>query len=153
MKKQKKVPLGIKFIIGFLILNIIFWLIGQGGAVVSYDFVAKIGLQDARETIDPILVVINRGIGFADALLGVPLFIIATIGLWRMKYFGLVFSWMVMGLGFYWTAVAWAKQGFLIRAGVKCQPFGIEVYGMLLFVFLFSVWASWHLFKHRKLFD
>jgi hypothetical protein len=113
MEKQKKVPLGIKFRIGFLILNIIFWLIGQGGAVVSYDFVAKIGLQDARETIDPILVVINRGIGFADALIGVPLFIIATIGLWRMKYFGLVFSWMVMGLGFIGLQLLGLNKAFL----------------------------------------
>lgn len=153
MGKQKKVPFGFKLIIGFFILNLLMFVIGQGGAVISYDYVANLGLQEARETIDPVIVVVNRGIGLADVLIGVPLFIIAIIGLWRLRFYGAVFSWMVLGISFYWTTVAWAKQSFYIRASLKCQPFDIGVHGVLAFVFVFSVWASWHLFKNRKLFD
>jgi hypothetical protein len=153
MEKQAKVTLGIKLIIGFFILNLIMFVFGQGGAVVSYDYVAQLGLQEARETVDPVIVVINRGIGLADVLIGVPLFILAIIGLWRLRYFGLVFSWMVLGISFYWTTVAWAKQSFYIQASVKCEPFNIGTHGVLAFVFVFSVWASWYLFKNRKLFD
>ena len=153
MEKQLKVPFSIKLIIGFLILNLIMFVIGQGGAVVSYDYVAKLGLQEARETIDPVIVVINRGIGLADVLIGVPLFILAIIGLWRLRFFGAVFSWMVLGISFYWTTVAWAKQSFYIQASIKCQPFDIGVHGVLAFVFIFSVWASWYLFKNRKLLE
>ena len=153
MGKQKKVPLGFKLIIGFFILNLLMFVIGQGGAVVSYDYVAKLGLQEARETIDPVIVVVNRGIGLADVLIGAPLFILAIIGLWRLRFYGAVFSWMVLGISFYWTTVAWAKQSFYIQASLKCQPFDIGVHGVLAFVFVFSVWASWHLFKNRKLFD
>lgn len=149
--KIKQVILGIKFIIGFHILNILFWAIGQGGAVIDYDTVADWGLQEARDTIDPALVAINRGIGFADVIIGVPLFIIAAIGLWRLRFYGAIFSWMVFGIGFYWTAVAWSKQHFLLQASVKCQPFAIPVFGLLTFVFLFSVWASWYLYKNRSL--
>ena len=101
MNKQKKLTLGIKFIIGFFILNIIIFVIGQGGAVVAYDTVAQWGLQDARETIDPIITVINRGIGLADVLIGVPIFILATIGLWRMRFYGVMTSFMVLGISFY----------------------------------------------------
>ena len=153
MKNQNKVPLGFKLIIGFFLLNLLMFVIGQGGAVVSYDYVAKLGLQEARETIDPVIVVINRGIGLADVLIGVPLFILAIIGLWRLRFFGAVFSWMVLGISFYWTTVAWAKQSFYIQASVKCEPFNAGVHGVLAFVFVFSIWASWHLFKNRKLFD
>ena len=153
MVKQKIVPLGIKLIIGFFMLNLIMFVVGQGGAVVSYDYVAKLGLQEARETIDPVIVVVNRGIGLADVLIGVPLFILAIIGLWRLRYYGAVFSWMVLGISFYWTAVAWAKQSFYIQAAIKSQPFDIGVHGVLAFVFIFSLWASWYLFKYRKLFD
>ena len=153
MDKHKKVPLGIKFIIGFHILNIIFWLVGQGGAVIAYDTVAKLGLQEPRETIDPVIVVVNRGIGFADILIGVPLFIAALIGIWKMRFWGTVLSWMVFGIGFYWTSVAWAKNYFYLQASIKYQPFNIGVYFMLAFVFLFSVWASRYLFKNRTLFD
>ena len=153
MGKQKIVPLGFKLIIGFFILNLLMFVIGQGGAVISYDYVAKLGLQEARETIDPVIVVINRGIGLADVLIGVPLFILAIIGLWRLRFYGAVFSWMVLGISFYWTTVAWAKQSFYIHASVKCEPFNAGVHGVLAFVFVFSIWASWYLFKKRKLFD
>ena len=153
MDKQNKLTLAIRIIIGFHIVSIIFWGVGQGGAVIDYDAVAKMGLQDARETVDPVVVVVNRGIGLADALIGVPLFILAVIGLWRRKFWGAVFSWMVFGIGFYWTAIAWCKQDFYIRAGIKSQPFNMGVHLMLAFVFLFSVWGSWYLLKNRKLFD
>ena len=153
MGKQIKVPFGFKLIIGFFILNLLMFVIGQGGAVISYDYVAKLGLQEARETIDPVIVVVNRGIGLADVLIGAPLFILAIIGLWRLRFYGALFSWMVLGISFYWTTVAWAKQSFYIQASLKCQPFDIGVHGVLAFVFVFSVWASWHLFKNRKLFD
>jgi hypothetical protein len=149
----KKVPLGIKLIIGFFFLNLLIFVIGQGGAVVSYDFVAKLGLQEARETIDPFIVVVNRGIGLADVLIGVPLFILAIIGLWRLRFYGAVFSWMVLGISFYWTSVAWAKQSFYIQASVKCEPFNASTHGVLAFVFVFSIWAGWYLFRNRKLFD
>ena len=153
MVKKKKLTLGIKLIIGFFILNLIMFVFGQGGAVVDYDYVARLGLQEARETVDPIIVVINRGIGLADVLIGVPLFVLAIIGIWRLRYYGAVFSWMVLGISFYWTAVAWAKQAFYIQASVKCEPFNAGVHGVLAFVFVFSIWASWYLFKNRKLFN
>ena len=82
------------------------FVVGQGGAVVAYDTVAQWGLQEARVTIDPVIVVVNRGIGLADFIIGVPLFILAIIGLWRQKYFGYVASWMVFGISLYWTTVA-----------------------------------------------
>ena len=153
MEKQKSVPIGIKCIIGFHILNIIIWIIGQGGAVVAYDTVAQWGLQEPRATIDPFILMINQAIGLADFIIGVPLFIIAAVGLWQMRFYGFVFSYMVLGISFYWTTVAWVKQYFYLQAGVKSLPFDIGTHGMLAFVFLFSLWASWHLFKNRRLFD
>ena len=148
--KQNKIELGVKFIIGFHILNLIMFVVGQGGAVVSYDTVAEWGLQEARETIDPLIVVINRGIGLADVIIGAPLFLIAIIGLWRQRYWGSVTSWMVFGISLYWTTVAWAKQYFYIQTSIKCEPFNIGTHMVLAFVFLFSLWGSWYLYKKRK---
>ncbi len=95
MDKKRVMPLGIKLIIGFHILNIIFWAVGQGGAVVAYDTVAQWGLLASKDTIDPFILLINRAIGFSDVIIGVPLFVIALIGLWRMRFYGAAFSWMV----------------------------------------------------------
>ena len=149
---HKEIKLSVKFIIGFHILNLLMFVVGQGGAVVAYDTVAEWGLQEARETVDPFIVVINRGIGLADVIIGVPLFLLAIVGLWRRRIMGCVASWMVFGISLYWTTVAWAKQYFYIEASIKCEPFDIGTHIVLAFVFLFSLWGSWYLYKKRQWF-
>ncbi len=153
MGNQNKIPLGIKFISGFFILSIVLWTIGQGGAVISYDSVAKLGFQDTRECVDPVIVEVNRGIAFGDVVIQLPLFILAVVGLWRLKYYGAVASWMALAIHLYWTSVAWAKQFFYLNASIKCQPIALSLHGGLAFFFLFSAWAIWYLFKKRAIFD
>ncbi len=109
--------------------------------------------MEVRETVDPFCVVINRAIGLADVIIGPPIFIIATIGLWKMRFYGLMASFMGFGIGFYWTTIAWVKQVFLIQADVKSEPFDAGTHGMLAFVFLFSLWGSWYLKKKRLQFN
>ena len=152
MNKQK-VPLGIKVIIGVFFLSTVLWIVGQGGAVIAYDTVAAWGFHDPRESIDPVLVEVTRGIALGDVLIQLPLFLLAALGLWRLRFFGAVVSWLALGTNLYWTTIAWAKQTLQIQAGVNCQPFAIPTHSMLAFFFLFSVWASWYLFKNRALFD
>ena len=147
--QQSKIKFGIKLIIGFHMLNLLIFVVGQGGAVVAYDTVASWGLQEARETVDSVIVVVNRGIGLADVIVGVPLFILAIVGLWRRTYLGYVASWMVFAISLYWPAVAWSKQYFYTQASIKCEPFDISVHMVLAFVFLFSLWGSWYLYRQR----
>jgi len=153
MHKATGIPLGVKIIIGFHLLSIILWMIGQGGAVISYDTVAKWGLQESRERVDPVIVEVNKGIGFTDIIVQIPLFILAVIGLWRLKFYGAVASWSVLGITIYWPVVAWANKYFFAQAGTKYHPFDMTTNGILVFIVLFAVWASWYLFRNRKLFE
>ena len=52
----------------------------EGGGI-GAKLLAKLGLKDTRVTIDPVLAEVNRGIGLTDALIGIPLFIVAFEGL------------------------------------------------------------------------
>ncbi|KPJ96422.1 MAG: hypothetical protein AMJ53_00800 [Gammaproteobacteria bacterium SG8_11] len=150
IQQKVKMPLGIKFIIGFHLLNIIMWTIGQGGTVIAYDRVAKWGLQDPRSLLDPVIVEVNRGIGLADVAVIMPLFIIAVIGLWRLKFFGAAASWMVFGFSIYWPAVYWASQWFYGQAGFKYLPTPFPTTILLCFIVGFSLWASWYLLHNYK---
>ncbi len=153
MANTKKLSTAIKLIIGFHLFNIILWTIGQGGAVISYDTVAEWGMQDARELIDPVIVEVNRAIGLADMLTMMPLFIIAVIGLWRLKFYGAVTSWMVFGFSLYWPVVFFSSQYFYGQAEIKYNPTSISVIGLLSVIMIFSIWASWYLFKNYRQFD
>ncbi len=150
MNQVKKLPTGIKVIIGFHLLNILLWTIGQGGAVISYDTVAEWGLQDQRELLNPVIVEVNRGIGLADMIIMIPLFIIAVIGLWRQKFWGAVFSWLALGITLYWPMVFFCSQYFYGGAGIKYQPTQLSVIVILSVILSFTLWASWYLFKNSK---
>ena len=153
MHQATKIPFGIKLIIGFHLLSLILWTIGQGGAVIAYDTVAQWGLQAPRESLDPIIVEVNRGIGLADFVAQMPLFILAAIGLWRRQFFGAVSSWLVLGITIYWPVVDCSKRYFFAQAAVKHPPADILSDGIAAFFFLFAIWASWYLFKNRTLFE
>lgn len=150
MQKTTKIPPGVKIIIGFHLLNIILWTIGQGGAVISYDTVAEWGLQDPRSLIDPAIVEVNRGIGLADMIIMIPLFIIAVIGLCRLKFYGVLFSWLALGITLYWPIVFLCSQYFYSQAGIAHKPAPVDTIIILLMLFLFAGWASWYLFKYYK---
>lgn len=148
-----KIPLGVKLIIGFFVLSTVLWTIGQGGTVIFYDAVAELGFQEPRESLDPVIVEVNRGIGLADMIVQIPLFVLAIVGLWQLRFYGAVASWLALGISLYWPVVAWTTQYFYAQAAVKSLPFDMATHGILAFVFLFSVWASWYLYKNSVLFD
>lgn len=149
---KEKVPAGVKVIIGFHFLCAVAWTIGQGGAVLFYDTVAGWGLQDPRESLDPVLVENNRGMGLTDFLIQIPLFILAIAGLWRMRFFGAVASWMIFGISLYWPMSYWSTQYFFREAGVRYVPAEAAPHILLAFIFIFSVWGTWYLFRKRTRF-
>ena len=148
-----KIPFRIKLIIGFHLFSLVLRTIGQGGAVIAYDTVAKWGFQAPRESLDPIIVEVNRGIGLTDFVIQMPLFIFAAIGLWRRQFYGAVCSWLVLGIILYRPVIDWSKRYFFAQATVKHLPAGIISDGIIAFFFLFAIWASWYIFKNRTLFE
>jgi len=112
MIKKENFTLPIKLIIGFHVLNLVLWFFGQTWAVFDYDTAASWGLQDPRILIDPAIVEVNRGIGLTDTFILLPIFLLATIGLLKRKFWGNVFSWMAFALTFYWPVVFWCSQYF-----------------------------------------
>lgn len=152
MQTTTKVPTGFKVIIGFHLLSIVVWTIGQGGTLVAYDTVASWGLQDPRALIDPAIVEVNRGIGLADMLIMIPLFAVAVVGLWRGKKYGAIASWLVLGITFYWPVVALASQFFYRHAGITHHPMPLSTYLILGTVLLFAAWATWYLARNYDTF-
>jgi hypothetical protein len=152
MTQESRLPIGVKIIIGFHVFSFVFWFFGQSGAVVAYDAVAKWGLQDARDLLDPVIVEVNRAIGLTDTIVMLPLFIVAAVGLVRRKFWGAVASWLVFGMTMYWPVVFWCSQGFFAAAGITyrpTQPIAILVPGTLL---LIACWGTWYLAQRRELF-
>ena len=120
--------------------------------MVAYDLVAKWGLQDPRALLDPALVEVNRGIGLADTIIMLPLFIVATVGLWQRRFFGAVASWLVFGMTLYWPVVYWCTQACYAQAGIRYQPTSLPTILLPGLFMLIASWGSWFLYKNREFF-
>lgn len=152
MTDAGRMPSGIWAIVGFHIVNLLLWSVGQTGALVDYDRIAEWGLQDARSLVHPVIVQVNQGIAAADTVVMLPLFLIAVVGLVRRRFFGLVASWLALGITLYWPVVYWWSQFFYGRAGtlhVPNAPATVIIPAAFLVV---GGWASWYLVRHRTLF-
>lgn len=152
MQIKTKIPFGIKAIIGFHLLNIILWTIGQGGAVISYDTVAEWGLQDLRNLIDPAIVEVNKAVGLADMIILIPLFIVSVFGLWRKKFYGIIFSWLALGITLYWPTVFLCSQYFYGEGGIKHVYTPISTIIFLSVILIFALWSCCYLtINYKKL--
>ena len=153
MSNTSNLTLPIKIIIAFNLLNVVLWTFGQGYAVIDYDTVAEWDLQARRDLLNPAIVEVNRGIGLADMITLIPLFIIGTIGLWKMRFFGAVASWMAYGITLYWPVVFWCSQLFYGQEGIKYEPTTPEAIIVPVIFILTAAWASWYLYKNHQLFE
>ncbi|MFC1514266.1 hypothetical protein ACFL5P_04565 [candidate division KSB1 bacterium] len=153
MSEINKLPPGIKLIIGFYLVSAVLWTIGQFGAVLFYDTIASWGLQDPRELLDPVIVEVNRAIGLTDMIIMIPLYIPAAVGLWRLKFYGAVFSWLVLGINLYWPVIFWSSQFFYGQSGIKYRETMMTANVILIIILAFSIWASWYIFRNRKIFE
>ena len=152
MTPAQGLPVGIKVIIAFHLLSLVAWFFGQTLSVVAYDKTAEWGLQDPRALLDPVIVEVNRGIGLADTVIQLPLFIIATIGLLQRRFYGAVTSWLVFGMTLYWPTVYWCTQFFYAEAGIKHNPTALLTILLPGAILLFACWGSWYLGRNRELF-
>lgn len=152
-RHSKKKPLGIQIIIWFFIVSIFLWILGQGGAVVMYDTVASWGLQQSPHNIHPVILQLNQATACTDVIVSLPLFVCAIVGLSGNQFYGLVSSWMALGINLYWPVEAWTKQWYYARADIQNEPFALSLHLLLAFVVLFSAWASLYLYQNRRLFE
>lgn len=116
------------------VITVAFWLLvgwrlfGQSGAV---------GLS--REALASTL-----GFLVADLVWAVPLLVISIPGLLRMRFWGWVAAQAANLLWFYSLTNLWVRDLYL----------GTITPGNIIFLpfVLFSIWAAWYLWTHRRLF-
>lgn len=152
MNRDGRFPWGIRAIIAFHLLNLLLWSVGQTGALLDYDRVADWGLQDARFLVDPVIVQVNQGIALADTIVMLPLFALAVIGILMRRYFGLVASWLALGITVYWPVVFWSSQSFYSQAGTRHVPIAPATVIVPAAFLVTGGWAGWYLARHRALF-
>ena len=104
--KTAKRPTAFWIIIVFLIVSIVFLLMGQTMAIFNYEFAVTLGLQEDVKEVGQFGVQVNRAFGAGDTLVYIPLMVISLIGLFLRKRWSLVSTAAVMAISVYWATTA-----------------------------------------------
>ena len=152
MTETDRLPKGVWAVIAFHLLNLSLWSVGQTAALVDYDRVADWGLQDPRSLVDPVIVQVNQAIAAADTVVLLPIFAVAVVGLLQKRFFGVVASWLALGITLYWPVVFWFSQSFYGRGGTLHVPISAPTLIVPAAFLVIGAWAAWYLARHRALF-
>ena len=145
--QNKKRPRGFWFVMAFLLFDLLFFLIGQTGALFAYDFMVRIGLQESVQAVGEYGVQVNRSFGLADTVIAIPLMLISLAGLYRRKrwalttlaaFIGITIYWPVFGAGLFFFLKGVPGYSLVPGAGYSLilllhAAFGIWILGYLMF--------------------
>lgn len=129
----------------FLVFDLLFFLIGQTGALFAYDFTVRIGLQESVQAVGEYGVQVNRSFGLADTVIAIPLIMISLAGLYRRKRWALTTLAAFMGITIYWAV--FCAGLFLFLKGVPGYSLvpGVGYSIILLLHAVFGIWILGYL--------
>ena len=120
---QRSRPAGFWGICAFLVISLVFLLLGQTSAIFAYDFAVGLGLQESLADVSPYGVQVNRAFGVGDTVVYVPLIGLALAGLLLRRRWTLPVLGAVMGISVYWAATILAMLLFLPGTpGFRLEP-------------------------------
>lgn len=152
MKKNNKRGSGFWILICTGILLNIVYLLGQTMAIISYDFPVSLGLQEHPDAISELGVAMNKGFGFGDTLIYIPLFIIGIVGMFKRTQLGYFTMFGALAITAYWPVVSLSTVYY--AKGTPGWNFtNYASYTILLtLIALYGIWGMWHILrsKHSK---
>jgi len=151
MKKNNKRGFGFWILIGTGILLNLVYILGQTMAIISYDFTVSIGLQEHVDAITEIGVALNKGFGFGDTIIYIPLFIIGIVGMLRRSELGSYTMFGALAITAYWPVVSLSTIYF--AKGAPGWNFtNYASYTILLsLIALYGIWGIWYVLKNSRL--
>ena len=139
-----------KFLISVSTILTIIFLLGQTMAIVNYQFAIDIGLQEPASEITKMGIALNKGFGFGDTVVYIPMLIIGIVGIWRHKILGIYVMIGAMAITIYWPLVSLSTL-FYAR---NIEGWGFSDYTsysiILGTIALFGLWALIYLISNMN---
>lgn len=137
------------FLMSVSALLVVFYLVGQTTALFSYEFALKLGMQESVEEVTEVGIAYAKGFAFADTVFYIPLFIIAIIGLYKEKPWGLYAMLGSMAVTIYWPLVS-LYAIFIGRNDFNLSQDKYIAYTVVLsLIVVFALWALRYLYLNR----
>lgn len=148
MKKSTRIKFWLLIVIAILLTCI--YLIGQTMAFINYDFTVAMDLQEPAEEITEVGVAFNKGFGFGDTIVYIPLLLAGIFGMIKKKYWGLFSMSGALAITIYWPVVCLSTLLF-----AKGSPgFNFTDYFsysiMLSIICIYGLWGLLFIYRNRN---
>jgi hypothetical protein len=119
-------------------------------AFINYDFTVALELQEPAEEITEVGVAFNKGFGFGDTVVYIPLLLAGIIGMIKKKYWGLFSMSGALAITIYWPVVCLSTLLF-----AKGSPgFNFTDYLsysiMLSIICIYGLWGLFFIYRNRN---
>ncbi len=143
--------IGFRILIIFSIILLIFLLVGQSFALINYDFLVSIGLQESVEEITLVGIAFAKGFAFGDTVIYIPLIIAGVVGLLKRKRWGFHAFFGSLAISVYWPLVH--LFAIIIEQEAITLPPGkyLSFYIILPLIASYGLWGMWYLYKHQNI--
>lgn len=116
-------------------------------AIINYEWTVSVELQEPEIEITEIGVVFNKGFGMADTFIYIPIFIIALIGIFKEKIFGIFFMFGFLSITAYWPVVCLSAV-FFANGSPNWHFTDYTFYSIILsLITIYGIWGIFYLLK------
>ena len=143
--KNKERPFAFWFVMAFLVFDLLFFLIGQTGALFAYNFTVRMGLQESVQAVGEYGVQVNRSFGLADTVIAIPLILFSLAGLYKRKRWALTTLAAFIGITIYWPVFCAGLFFFLKGVPGYSLVAGVGYSIILLLHAVFGIWILGYL--------
>lgn len=126
------------------------YICGQTMAFINYDFTVAMELQEPAEEITEVGVAFNKGFGFGDTVVYIPILLAGIIGMIRKKYWGLFLMSGALAITIYWPVVCLST--LLFAKGSPGFNFSDYLsYSILLSIIcIYGLWGLLFIYRNRN---
>ena len=150
LKTRNDPGIGLTILLGVSILLALLLLSGQTFALINYDLMVSMGLQESEEEVTKLGVAWAKAFAIGDTVFYLPLLIAGIIGLSKRTKWGFYCMFASLAVSVYWPivnlTVIYIGRDAMILHPDKYVTFPI----VLILVIIYGCWGMLYLFKHQK---
>ena len=141
--------MGYWFLITFSSVLLLFLIVGQSFALINYNYVVSIGLQESIEEVTKIGIAWLKAFAIGDTLAYIPLLLAGIIGMIKKRKWGYISMFASLAISVYWpvvnlSAIYLAKNDINLNAD-KYVSFSI----ILPIIAIYGLWGMFYLYKNH----
>ena len=141
--------MGYWFLITFSSVLLLFLIVGQSFALIDYNYVVSIGLQESIQEVTIIGIAWLKAFAIGDTLAYIPLLLAGIIGMIKKRKWGYISMFASLAISVYWPIVNLAAI-YLAKNDINLNTDKYVSFSIILpIIAIYGLWGMFYLYKNH----